>query len=652
MANLSNINNKFLVTTGGNVLIGQTSAVGSPILQVDGGATFMGSVSIGTTGAVTDRRFEVTSGTYSSLTATTNQYGVVINPTYASNITNSIYNLYNGPALASGTTLTNLYNLYLEANGVSGSTVTNSYGVYQSGGGDKNYFAGKVGIGNTNPTYQLDVLGTGSYGGMIQMENTTANAYPRLAIQSDVKGYHIGVGGSGAGAGYANNLYFYDNNEAAVRMVIDTGGNVGIGTDSPSATTKLHIRNATSNSYATLRLEGSNRGGIIQMYNQTSYPVSSIQTDQSGNTYFSTSGAFASTTLSAKMSILTTGELIQGNNTNGIIPGTSLLRLANTGIYGAGQTGPYGTYGGMIFNSSANYTGGARRYMITNGYLGTSLAFIRSANYNTDPSISGDDGTVSSGSVSYYIASTGYNIFPEYVGMGTTAPTSQLFVNNTVDGDKIRWGRSDALVGSVGTYNGVPYIGYQGGAGGGIMFNGSSIEPTALGSTRSSSTNDIGSNSYKWRNIYLSGGAYLGGTGSANHLDYYEEGSWTPVISHHDGSGVIPSTNSGSRYTRIGGMVHLQAYITAINPAGNAGTSSPYYGIRGFPFAPTSITTWEMVYVPSSITSYGGYGSAASMYFLSLNSNGTNGAGHISGTVVNSWGANVYLMMSITYAIH
>ena len=47
MANLSNINDKFLVTTGGNVLIGQTSAIGSSIFQVTGSATFAGNVALG-----------------------------------------------------------------------------------------------------------------------------------------------------------------------------------------------------------------------------------------------------------------------------------------------------------------------------------------------------------------------------------------------------------------------------------------------------------------------------------------------------------------------------------------------------------------------------------------------------------------------------
>ena len=46
MANLSNINNKFLVTTGGNVLIGQTSVVGSSIFQVTGASTFAGELNV------------------------------------------------------------------------------------------------------------------------------------------------------------------------------------------------------------------------------------------------------------------------------------------------------------------------------------------------------------------------------------------------------------------------------------------------------------------------------------------------------------------------------------------------------------------------------------------------------------------------------
>ena len=46
MANLSNINNKFLVTTGGNVLIDQTSAVGSSIFQVTGTSTFAGELNV------------------------------------------------------------------------------------------------------------------------------------------------------------------------------------------------------------------------------------------------------------------------------------------------------------------------------------------------------------------------------------------------------------------------------------------------------------------------------------------------------------------------------------------------------------------------------------------------------------------------------
>ena len=50
----------------------------------------------------------------------------------------------------------------------------------------------------------------------------------------------------------------------------------------------------------------------------------------------------------------------------------------------------------------------------------------------------------------------------------------------------------------------------------------------------------------------LSGGLYLGGTGSANYLDDYEEGTWTPV----DGSAAnLTFTSNYGKYTKIGNQV-------------------------------------------------------------------------------------------------
>ena len=39
----------------------------------------------------------------------------------------------------------------------------------------------------------------------------------------------------------------------------------------------------------------------------------------------------------------------------------------------------------------------------------------------------------------------------------------------------------------------------------------------------------LGDSGSTFKDLYLSGGVYLGGTGAANYLDDYEEGAWTPV---------------------------------------------------------------------------------------------------------------------------
>ncbi len=69
-------------------------------------------------------------------------------------------------------------------------------------------------------------------------------------------------------------------------------------------------------------------------------------------------------------------------------------------------------------------------------------------------------------------------------------------------------------------------------------------------------------------------GVYLGGTGSANKLDDYEEGTWTPTISQ----GAISSNRA--RYTKVGNLVNITASITTFTDR----TSSNDVEIGGLPF--------------------------------------------------------------------
>jgi hypothetical protein len=99
------------------------------------------------------------------------------------------------------------------------------------------------------------------------------------------------------------------------------------------------------------------------------------------------------------------------------------------------------------------------------------------------------------------------------------------------------------------------------------------VSPTTL-STRDN-TIDIGSSSARFKDLYLSGGAYIGGTGSANKLDDYEEGAITGMTVN---SGTI--TTGNGRYTKIGNRVFFSVLIGAFSDE----TSSTTIAITGLPF--------------------------------------------------------------------
>ena len=75
-------------------------------------------------------------------------------------------------------------------------------------------------------------------------------------------------------------------------------GNVGIGVLQPSH--QLHIESHGSNTYATMKLEGQNRGGQIDMY-QGSTITNQILGDQSGNLYIGSSGGFGQVALDSQL---------------------------------------------------------------------------------------------------------------------------------------------------------------------------------------------------------------------------------------------------------------------------------------------------------------------------------------------------------------
>ena len=79
---------------------------------------------------------------------------------------------------------------------------------------------------------------------------------------------------------------------------------------------------------------------------------------------------------------------------------------------------------------------------------------------------------------------------------------------------------------------------------------------------------------------------FLGGTGSANELEDYEEGSWTPVLKDAASGG---NTYSGggnyttwANYTKIGNLVRV--YMNGYGLSNTGMTTGNQIFIHGFPF--------------------------------------------------------------------
>jgi len=176
------------------------------------------------------------------------------------------------------------------------------------------------------------------------------------------------------------------------------------------------------------------------------------------------------------------------------------------------------------------------------------------------------------------IFSSGYLATTVTQGTANSGSVAQ-FRRGSTDGSIVNFLKDGTTVGSIGANVGDLTIG-TGNVG--LKFNDSANLISAWDMTANAPEDgvfDLGYSNGRFKDLYLSGGVYLGGTGSANKLDDYEEGTFTPTI-----TGGVTGTASGS-YTKIGNTVHIR--INLYRPTDI--TSSTDISIGGLPFTSSNL---------------------------------------------------------------
>lgn len=241
------------------------------------------------------------------------------------------------------------------------------------------------------------------------------------------------------------------------------------------------------------------------------------------------------------------------------------------------------------------------------------------------------------------------------LGIGNAAPTTALTVDAngatvatfdraTSDGSIVDLQKSGTTVGSIGAYSSRMYIG-TGDVGLQFLDAADNILPInpSTPANRDGAI-DLGAGTVRFKDLYLSGGVYLGGTGSANYLDDYEEGTWNPSIG---GTATYAASNYG-RYTKIGNVVTLQ-FAIAVTSVGTGSTSS----VINLPF-----TSGNIGEVQSGHVSYFGNLATATNFLSFYVGNNATSISFVGNTGNNTtialngfsvFGANTSIYGSITY---
>ncbi len=148
----------------------------------------------------------------------------------------------------------------------------------------------------------------------------------------------------------------------------------------------------------------------------------------------------------------------------------------------------------------------------------------------------------------------------------------------TSDGSIAIFRKDGSSVGAISTFSNTLQIGSYVGNDAFIQFVSSGIKPVNSAGTNRDNGIDLGASNARFKDLYLGGGVYLGGTGSANKLDDYEEGSLSLSVATGTAS------FSFARYTKVGNLVTIRFNISIISDQ----SSTSNLLVTGLPFTSTA----------------------------------------------------------------
>jgi hypothetical protein len=291
-----------------------------------------------------------------------------------------------------------------------------------------------------------------------------------------------------------------------------------------------------------------------------------------------------------------TGSLVKGTSTgNYLIFGTSGSEAARFvgSNFGIGTTSP---------SRKLEVVDNGDILQIT-GTAGNAFARFTDNDASSDFSIGADDNS-GAGAGAFMVYDRNNNAYRMIinssgnVGIGVTNPSNKFQVSDSAGGSIASFTNTTSADLSINLTSGVSLISPSTGIlalgtsntermrieNNSIRFATDEVTPTGSGK-------DLGSPTYQWRDLWLSGGVYLGGTGSANKLDDYEEGTWTPTFGSNQGgsnSGAVYAVQDGT-YVKIGNQVMCNFRILTTSKGTVGGSTARIFG---FPFnsSATNIT--------------------------------------------------------------